>query len=265
MTHPTLGSILLASNDPDRLREWYEKVFDVKPNADGFLEFGGTAILIDRRDDVVSRNAEPHRVIMNFHVDDAHAVAAHLNTLRATWLVEVEYRGDAWFCTLARSRRQLHTGHRAHRRLLGGTTMSARRQGEGPLQTSRIATRLPAQDLERARAFYADKLGLEPVEERRGGLRYQCAAGWFALFESSGTPSGVHTQMAFEVDDIDEAVRQLRDRGVIFEDYDAPGLQTVGGIATVAGNYPSTHAVGERAAWFHDSEGNLLAIGQPIR
>jgi hypothetical protein len=44
-----------------------------------------------------------------------------------------------------------------------------------------------------------------------------------------------------------------------------PGLRTVDGIATVAGNYPSSGASGERAAWFRDSEGNLLGIGQPVR
>jgi hypothetical protein len=54
----------------------------------------------------------------------------------------------------------------------------------------------PAQDLAHARRFYAEKLGLEPDEERPGGLRYQCREGWFALFESSGRPSGEHTQMA---------------------------------------------------------------------
>ncbi len=71
------------------------------------------------------------------------------------------------------------------------------------LQDSDVATRLPAQDLERARAFYAEKLGLEPVEERPGGLRYRCGSGRFSLFESAGAASGSHTQMAWEVDDIE--------------------------------------------------------------
>jgi catechol 2,3-dioxygenase-like lactoylglutathione lyase family enzyme len=132
------------------------------------------------------------------------------------------------------------------------------------LAGSGVATRLPARDLERARAFYAEKLGLEPIEERPGGLRYRCARGEFALFQSSGAPSGSRTQMAFEVDDLPAAVSQLKARGVVFEDYDLPGLTTVDGIAEVAGNYPSKGGVGERAAWFKDSEGNLLAIGQPI-
>jgi catechol 2,3-dioxygenase-like lactoylglutathione lyase family enzyme len=132
------------------------------------------------------------------------------------------------------------------------------------LSNAAVATRLPAQDLERARRFYADRLGLEPAEQRPGGLRYQCGRGEFALFESAGAASGDQTQMAFEVDDIEATVRELRGRGVTFEDYDLPGLTTVGGIAQVEGNYPSKGAVGERAAWFRDTEVNLLAIGQRL-
>jgi catechol 2,3-dioxygenase-like lactoylglutathione lyase family enzyme len=127
-----------------------------------------------------------------------------------------------------------------------------------------VATRLPAQDLRRARTFYAEKLGLEPSEERPGGLLYRCAHGEFALFRSDGAASGSHTQMAWQVDDIESAVAQLKARGVVFQEYDLPGMTTVGGITQVAGNYPSKGGVGERAAWFKDSEGNLLAIGQPI-
>jgi catechol 2,3-dioxygenase-like lactoylglutathione lyase family enzyme len=133
------------------------------------------------------------------------------------------------------------------------------------LRDSDVATRLPAQDLERARAFYADKLGLEPVEERPGGLLYHCGSGRFALFATAGAPSGQHTQMAWVVDDLDAVVGELRRRGVVFEDVDVPGLKTVDGIVDVEGNYPSYGGVGERAAWFRDSEGNLLGIGQPRR
>jgi catechol 2,3-dioxygenase-like lactoylglutathione lyase family enzyme len=132
------------------------------------------------------------------------------------------------------------------------------------LKNGKVATRLPAQDLERARAFYAEKLGLEPVEDREGGLRYVAAAGEFALFESAGAASGDHTQMGWEVEDIETTVRELRARGVVFEEYDFPGLATVDGIAEIEGNYPSK-GTGERGAWFRDSEGNMLGIGQPIR
>jgi catechol 2,3-dioxygenase-like lactoylglutathione lyase family enzyme len=133
-----------------------------------------------------------------------------------------------------------------------------------PFRYTAVATRLPAQDLERARRFYAEKLGLEPVDERPGGLLYRVAGAEFALFASAGGPSGQHTQMGFEVDDIEAAVQTLRARGVELEEVDVPGLRTVGGIAEVQGNYPSKGGVGERAAWFRDSEGNLLGIGQRL-
>jgi len=131
------------------------------------------------------------------------------------------------------------------------------------LKNGRVATRLPAQDLERAKAFYAEKLGLEPDEERQGGLRYVCAGGEFAVFESAGVASGGHTQMGWDVEDIEATVSELRARGVEFEEYDLPGLATVDGIAEIEGNYPSKGS-GERAAWFRDSEGNMLGIGEPI-
>jgi catechol 2,3-dioxygenase-like lactoylglutathione lyase family enzyme len=131
------------------------------------------------------------------------------------------------------------------------------------LSKGRVATRLPAQDLDRARAFYADKLGLESAEEREGGLRYVCAGGEFALFESVGAASGDHTQMGWEVEDIEATVAALRARGVVFEEYDFPGLRTVDGIADIEGNYPSK-GTGERGAWFRDSEGNMLGLGQPL-
>lgn len=124
-----------------------------------------------------------------------------------------------------------------------------------------VATRLPAQDLDRARAWYADKLGLTPAEERPGGLLYLCGNNTkFALFASGGAPSGTHTQMAFTVDDLDAVVTELRRRGVVFEEYD----YTAGGIADIEGNYPSV-GTGERGAWFRDSEGNMIGIGQPVR
>jgi catechol 2,3-dioxygenase-like lactoylglutathione lyase family enzyme len=132
------------------------------------------------------------------------------------------------------------------------------------LKDGKVATRIPVQDLQRARAFYAEKLGLEPSEERPGGLLYRCGEGEFALFESAGAASGEHTQMGWEVKDIEATVEWLRGRGVMFEEYDFPGLRMVNGIAEVAGNYPSKGGVGEKAAWFRDSEGNLFGIGQPI-
>ncbi|MCE7045217.1 VOC family protein [Streptomyces purpurascens] len=133
------------------------------------------------------------------------------------------------------------------------------------LARARVAPRLPAQDLDRARRFYAEKLGLEPADERPGGLLYRCGGGEFVLFRSAGASPGTFTQMALEVDDIDAAVAELKRRGVVFEEVDLPGFRTRDGIAEIEGNYPSKGARGERGAWFRDSEGNMLGIGEPVR
>jgi catechol 2,3-dioxygenase-like lactoylglutathione lyase family enzyme len=135
---------------------------------------------------------------------------------------------------------------------------------EPVLRNATIAVRLPAQDLERARAFYSDVLGLEPVEEREGALRYVCGDQSFAVFLSTGRASGQHTQMGFYVPDIDAAVEELRSRGLTFEEIDLGGLPQRNGIVEIPGQYPSTGAVGERATWFRDSEGNLLGLGQLV-
>jgi len=137
--------------------------------------------------------------------------------------------------------------------------------GSGALARAQVVTRLPAVDLDRARRWYRDVLGLEPVEERPGGLHDVCADGEFVVFASAGRSEGAFTQMAFTVDDFAAAVAELRDRGVTFEDDDRPGLRTVDGTTVVDGNDPSTGATAERAAWFRDSEGNLFGLGQPVR
>ena len=134
----------------------------------------------------------------------------------------------------------------------------------GPLSTAHVVTKLPAQDLARARRFYHDRLGLDPVEERDGGLRYVCGSTEFHLFASTGSPSGQSTQVGFEVADIDQVVADLRARGLRFETIDASGLSVIDQIVTVPNNYPSK-GTGERGAFFYDSEGNLLAIGQATR
>ena len=120
----------------------------------------------------------------------------------------------------------------------------------------RTAAALPAQDMARARAFYRDKLGLTPTTEDPSGMMYALPAGTgFGVFPSSGKPSGTHTQMGIEVDDVEGAVKDLQAKGVKFEDYDVPGLKTVNGIAELGGS---------KLAWFKDSEGNLIVISLPV-
>jgi predicted enzyme related to lactoylglutathione lyase len=113
---------------------------------------------------------------------------------------------------------------------------------------------LPVEDLARARAFYQDVLGMTPSREVEGALFYEGQGdSGFLLFPTGGRPSGQHTQMAWFVNDIAATVAELRRRGVRFEEYDFPGLKTIDGIADLG--Y-------EKSAWFRDSEGNLLAVGQ---
>jgi catechol 2,3-dioxygenase-like lactoylglutathione lyase family enzyme len=112
---------------------------------------------------------------------------------------------------------------------------------------------MPAQDLERAKRFYAEKLGLEPFEESSEEARYRVGEAEFLLFPSTGKASGDHTQLGFYVEDLEGSVRDLRDRGVTFEDYDMPNFKSVDGIVELEG---------EKGAWFKDSEGNLIALAE---
>jgi catechol 2,3-dioxygenase-like lactoylglutathione lyase family enzyme len=120
------------------------------------------------------------------------------------------------------------------------------------LKDARIYAVLPATDLDRARRFYAEKLGLEPVDENDAGLFYEGGADTrFLLYPTQGRTSGTHTQMGFVVEDAVATVAELRSRGVVFQDYDMPGLKTVDGIAEFGSS---------KGAWFEDTEGNVVAI-----
>ena len=116
-----------------------------------------------------------------------------------------------------------------------------------------IHAALPATDLERARRFYAEKLGLTPEKEYPDGLFYRCAGTRFLLYPSNGTSSGTHTQMTWHTDDIEAEVSALKARGIVFDEIDTPELKTVNSIATIDRS---------KGAWFKDSEGNVLALGQ---
>jgi catechol 2,3-dioxygenase-like lactoylglutathione lyase family enzyme len=133
-----------------------------------------------------------------------------------------------------------------------------------PLSHAHTVTKLPAQDYERARCFYRDKLGLEPVEEREGGLRYVCGPTEFHLFSSAGAPSGASTQMAFEVENLEATLADLRARGVTFERFEMSGFDVRGDTIAAPDNYPSKGTC-ELETFFYDSEGNLIGIAQPIR
>lgn len=114
--------------------------------------------------------------------------------------------------------------------------------------------KLPAQDVDRARRFYAENLGLEPYGERHGHLYYELAGAYFMIFPSRGQPSGTHDQLGLVVEDLDGDVARLRAQGVAFESYPPPPGATVNDGITDMGLL--------KAAWFKDSEGNLISMAQ---
>jgi predicted enzyme related to lactoylglutathione lyase len=121
------------------------------------------------------------------------------------------------------------------------------------LNDSKVTANIPAADLDRARRFYADTLGLTPADENPGGLIYKTAGGTtFFLYQTEYAGQAGHTIAQFHVADIEQEVKELRDRGVQFEHYDIPGLTWDGDIA-------SDPAMG-KAAWFKDSEDNVLCL-----
>ena len=124
------------------------------------------------------------------------------------------------------------------------------------LNTSRVEANIPAADLRRARDFYADKLGLTPTREIAGvSLVYETAAGTrFNVYETAYAGQAGHTIAQWHVADIESEVRDLKAKGVVFEVYDMPGVEWDGEIASLQG-------LG-RAAWFKDSEGNVMCIDQ---
>jgi predicted enzyme related to lactoylglutathione lyase len=122
------------------------------------------------------------------------------------------------------------------------------------LKNHRTHTTVPAADLERAKAYYKDKMGLEPREEDDQVVQYELDGSRFILYLTPNTTRGGHTQLGFQVDDVDAEVADLKTRGVVFEEYDFPGLKTENSVATNPGG---------RAAWFIDSEGNTVGLFQP--
>src|SRR5438105_13678314 len=121
-------------------------------------------------------------------------------------------------------------------------------------ETATAHATIAVSDLGVARKFYEDTLGFHVFEERSDGVTYQDAAGgWFLVYPSQFAGTAKSTYMSFEVADVQEAVGELRAKGVVFEEYDLPGLKTVHGIAEIQG---------VRGAWFKDPDGNILAVAE---
>ncbi|WP_136708642.1 VOC family protein [Agromyces sp. H66] len=114
---------------------------------------------------------------------------------------------------------------------------------------------LPASDLARARGWWHDVLGRDPVyEDMEGeGLFYDIGGTVVMIYRSDYAGTAQNTALNLMTDDLDRDMTALRTHGVMFHDYDMPGLKTVDGVAEVGE---------ERTAWFSDSEGNIIAISR---
>jgi catechol 2,3-dioxygenase-like lactoylglutathione lyase family enzyme len=115
---------------------------------------------------------------------------------------------------------------------------------------------IPAKDIARARQFYETKLGLRPLEVREGGVAYTFGKGtacFLYLTPNAGTSQA--SQAFWSVQDVDGLMVKLKARGVVFEDYDMPGERSPQGAIT---------AGGAKAAWFKDSEGNIMALIEEV-
>jgi predicted enzyme related to lactoylglutathione lyase len=124
------------------------------------------------------------------------------------------------------------------------------------LSESKVTANIPASDLQRARDFYADTLGLSPTQELPGEvLLYRTAGGTdFQVYRTDYAGQAGHTIAQWHVDDIESQVHDLQAKGVTFEVYDMPGVEWDGEIASMEGM--------GRAAWFRDSEGNIMCIDE---
>ncbi|HSW20487.1 MAG TPA: VOC family protein [Ramlibacter sp.] len=124
------------------------------------------------------------------------------------------------------------------------------------LQDSPMYAYIPAKDLARARQFYEGKLGFKPKQESNGGIVYEFGLGTACfLYPTPNAGTSQASQAFWSVADVDREIEALKARGVVFEDYDMPGDKSAVGAVT---------AGGAKAAWFKDSEGNIMALIQNL-
>lgn len=122
------------------------------------------------------------------------------------------------------------------------------------LSAAPMQAALPASDMERAKRFYRDTLGLTISREAEDAVHFESGGTKFFIYPTANAGQAPHTLAAWIVADLDAEMADLRGRGVTFEEYDVPGLKTVNGVAEL---------VTMRGAWFKDSEGNILGVSQP--
>ena len=123
------------------------------------------------------------------------------------------------------------------------------------LRTAPIRAYIPAANISRARKFYEESLGLKPKEEYAGGVIYECGGAEVFMYPTQNAGTSKASQAFWQVEDVEAEVADLKVRGVVFEEYDMPGIRMKNSIATGGG---------AKTAWFKDTEGNILAVSQRL-
>ena len=256
----TLGSIMLGTTDPDRLHRWYTTA--LPPDTDSregdyrILGYGGFYLFIDGRDDVQATHPDPARTLLNFDVEDASGVAGRLDDLGATWVAPLEDRDGSLFATAQDPDGnylqliQLSPEHRAAMAdQESGTTAVA------GLQPSEAFGGFSVDDLDAARAFYGDTLGLEveSSDEPMAMLTLKVGGRPVLVYPKPGHTPASFTILNFPVADVEASVRELTERGITFERYDGMEQDELG----------IHRGGGPLIAWFTDPAGNVLSVIKP--
>ena len=118
------------------------------------------------------------------------------------------------------------------------------------LRNAPVVPYIPATDIKRAREFYEKKVGLVPKEQIGGDVVYECGAGsWIYLYQSAGAGTSEASQAFWQVEDVEAEVRELRSRGVVFEEYDVPGMKTKTGLPQGAAPRPPGSGTAKGTSW----------------
>ncbi|WP_114907827.1 VOC family protein [Ornithinimicrobium murale] len=254
----TLGSAMLGTRDVERLHRWYTTV--LPPDSDDvqgdyrILGYGGFYLFLDARDDVQEAHPDPARTLLNFDVDDARAAAERMEAAGSTWVAPLEDRDGSLFATVQDPDGnyvqliQLSPEHLAE--------MQANQTGTRPpvgMVVGEAFSGFSVDDLEAARTFYADVLGLRVSSSPEPMPMLSLDAGGRKILvyaKGADHRPATYTVLNLPVLDVEAAVRDLASRGVQFLHYDAMQQDELG----------IHRGGGPLIAWFTDPAGNVFGV-----